>query len=400
MRPKPNVHRLLTLLAACVPTLLSSWALAGGVDETGSARVRILQTPDGGIQPQAAIDAEGVIHLIFYRGEPSAGDLFYVRLRPSEDLFTPPVRVNSQPGSAIAVGTIRGGQIALGKGGRVHVAWNGSNDARPKNPFGANPMLYTRSDRAGSAFEPQRNLMQRTSALDGGGTVAADGDGNVYVAWHGKTEDAPEGERGRRMWVARSRDQGATFAPEEPALDRETGACACCGTRALADRRGTLYALYRAATEDVGRDMTLLISRDQGEQFRGWAIHPWKINACPMSSESLADSEGGVLAAWETQGQVYFARIDPETGKLSSPTSPPGAEGGRKHPAVAANARGETILVWTEGTGWQKGGTLAWQVFDRSDRPTAESGRIEGGVPVWGRATVVARPGGGFTIIR
>ena len=27
--------------------------------------------------------------------------------------------------------------------------------------------------------------MQLTTALDGGGTVAADADGNVYVAWHG-----------------------------------------------------------------------------------------------------------------------------------------------------------------------------------------------------------------------
>jgi hypothetical protein len=65
----------------------------------------------------------------------------------------------------------------------------------------------------------------------------------------------------------------------------------------------------------------------------------------------------------------------------------------------AGNAHGETILVWTEGTGWQKGGSLAWQVFDRSGRPIGSSGRIEGGVPVWGLATVVARPDGGFMII-
>ena len=80
--------------------------------------------------------------------------------------------------------------------------------------------------------------------------------------------------------------------------------------------------------------------------------------------------------------------------------SPPGGGGGRKHPAVAGNAEGETILVWAEGTGWKRGGDLAWQVFDRSGRPTDEKGRVEGGVPVWGLATVVARPDGGFTIIR
>jgi hypothetical protein len=67
---------------------------------------------------------------------------------------------------------------------------------------------------------------------------------------------------------------------------------------------------------------------------------------------------------------------------------------------VAGNARGETILVWAEGTGWQKGGSLVWQVFDRSGRATEQKGRIEAGVPVWGLATVVAGPDEGFTIIR
>jgi hypothetical protein len=62
-------------------------------------------------------------------------------------------------------------------------------------------------------------------------------------------------------------------------------------------------------------------------------------------------------------------------------------------------ARGETILVWAEGTGWQKGGTLAWQVFDRSGRPTEMKGRVEGGIPTWGLATVVARPDESLLII-
>ena len=70
----------------------------------------------------------------------------------------------------------------------------------------------------------------------------------------------------------------------------------------------------------------------------------------------------------------------------------------RKHPTVAANARGETLLVWTEGMGWERGGSLAWQVFDRDGRPTAEKGRIPG-VPVWSLVAAFARPDGGFTVI-
>ena len=107
-----------------------------------------------------------------------------------------------------------------------------------------------------------------------------------------------------------------------------------------------------------------------------------------------------MLAAWETKGQLSFARIDPETGERSPPTSPSGGEGSRKHPTVAANRRGETLLAWTEGTGWQKGGTLAWQVFDRSGKPLGPPGKVAGGVPVWGMAAAVARLDGGFTIVR
>ena len=77
----------------------------------------------------------------------------------------------------------------------------------------------------------------------------------------------------------------------------------------------------------------------------------------------------------------------------------PAAAGSRKHPAVAGNDKGETILAWTEGTGWQKGGALAWRVFDNSGQPQGKAGFLEGAVPVWGLATVVARPDGEFVII-
>ncbi len=238
----------------------------------------------------------------------------------------------------------------------MHVAWNGPTGAHPLNPSGGSPMLYARSNGTRTEFEPQRNLMQRTSGLDGGGTIAADQDGRVYVGWHGRTEDAPVGEAGRRMWVTRSTDDGATFTPEEPAFAVSTGACGCCGTRALADRRGTVYMLYRAATEGVDRDMYLLSSDDHGQHFRGVSIHPWRVNICPMSSASLSETSNGVLAAWETRGEVYFCRIDPETHKAGPSVSLPQHREGRKHPAIAGNARGDVILVWAEGTGWQKGG--------------------------------------------
>jgi hypothetical protein len=347
------------------------------------------RTPDGGIQPQVALGENGVRHLIYYKGEAAGGDIYYVRGGAR------PIRVNSQPGSAIATGTIRGAQIAVGRNGRVHVAWNGSRTAEPKPPDGTSPMLYARLNDAGTAFEPQRNLLYATGFLDGGGTVAADSAGNVWVAWHAR--GAENGEQHRRVYIARSRDDGRTFDRDAPAWSEPTGACACCGMRAFAGGPGLLYMLYRAATESVDRDMMLLASRDAGQTFRGARIDKWKLNACPMSSEADAVAHGRIEVAWQTEKQVYFAVVDPDTGAAGSRIAAPG-EGSRKFPALAINAQGETLLAWAEGTGWQKGGSLAWQIYDKSGKATGEHGEAPG-VPVWSFPAAFAGADGGFGIV-
>jgi hypothetical protein len=361
--------------------------------------VTVMQTPHDGIQPQAVLDAKGVLHLLYYKGDPGGGDLFYVRREPGKKRFSEPLCVNSVAASAIALGSIRGGQIALGKDGRVHVAWNGAGRAAKDAPTGT-PMYYTRLNDAGTAFEPQRNLMHASSGIDGGGTVAADADGNVVVAWHGLKLGGEAGEENRQVWVARSADGGKTFAAEEPAVAKATGACGCCGMRGFADAKGRFYFLYRAATEKVHRDTYLLTSADHGKSFDLARLHPWEVQACPMSSEAFAEGPAGVCAAWETDGQIYYAKIDPEKGQAGKPVAAPGAARGRKHPALAFNAKGDMILVWAEGTGWKKGGALVWQVYDKAGRPTEAKGRIDDGVPVWGLPAVVANGDDGFLIIR
>ncbi|MGH9843833.1 MAG: hypothetical protein ACREEM_34285 [Blastocatellia bacterium] len=377
---------LLFALTACVV------AQSG---QNANARMKLLRVPNNGLQPQAVMDERGVLHLIYFAGEPGGGDIYYVRRDAGKAEFAAPIRINSEPNTAVAAGTIRGAHLAVGKNGRVHVAWNG-----PHKPGGHEaPMLYSRLNDARTAFEAQRNMMQFSGGLDGGGSVAADKSGNVYVAWHGKGDK--EGEEHRRVWVARSTDEGKTFSREVAAWNESTGACGCCGMRAFADRQGHVHLLYRAAAESVNRDMYLLTSENQGRSFSGVLLDKWKLNACPMSSASFANGADGanvLLAAWETQGQVYFASFDPKKPQSVSPIPATGAAGKRKHPAIAANSRGEMMFVWTEGTGWKKGGSFAWQLYDPQGKPTDTKGEAPG-IPVWSFAAVVAEKDGGFTII-
>lgn len=361
-----------------------------------SPTVSTIRLPEGGIQPQAAVDAGGITHVLYFKGEGAKGDLFYTRLK-TNGTFGAPIRVNSQPGSAIATGTMRGGHLAFGRNQRVHVAWHGSGDAAPKAPGNQTPVMYSRMNDAGTAFEPQRNVVQTSLTGLDGGTVAADANGNVYVAWHA-FEPGLRGEADRRVWIARSSDDGRTFAAETAASPAATGACGCCAVGAMTSRTGRLHLLYRAATENVHRDTYLLSSTDKAATFNAQKLQEWNVASCPMSTYTMIDTPAGVLAAWETDGQVYWTRVDATTGAAGPVIGAPGSAGNRKHPVLAANSRGQVLLAWTEGTGWNKGGGLAWQLFDAAGQPTADSGRAPG-LPTWSLAAVAARADGRFAII-
>lgn len=377
---------------------LVGFIVAGGLsvlaegDRPVATGVAVGRLPDGGIQPQAAVDGMAGVHMIFFRGTPAHGDLFYMASADGGRSFAAPIQVNSIPGSAIATGTVRGGQIAIGRSGRVHVAWNGSQSAGP----GATPMFYTRLNAERTAFEPQRSVMHAGYNIDGGGAVAADRDGHVYVVWHANVPGERE-EGQRRVWVARSDDDGRTFEHERAVFDEPTGACGCCGLGAFADRRGALYVLFRSAFEVMNRDMYLLTSRDLGRHFDGKRIDRWTVGACVMSTEAFAEGVSGVFTAWETKGQIYLARID-DRGRVSQLVAAPGDDRTRKHPALAVGGDGTVLLAWTEGTAWSKGGAAAWQLFSANGRPIGGTNRADG-VPVWGLVAAYARPGGtGFVL--
>ena len=165
--------------------------------------------------------------------------------------------------------------------------------------------------------------------------------------------------------------------------------------RAFADSKGDLLVLYRAAYQITNRDETLLLSRDKGASFELVYTHLWNVGACPMSSASVSECSGQILAAAETHGRVFFVQLDPRTGKISSPVSP---ETRAKHPVVIGNSRGEILLAWAEGTGWNKAGSVAWQLYNSGGKPLSPIGRADG-LPVWSLPTAFTDRSGDFTIV-
>src|SRR5690242_4321025 len=120
--PRRIMHRMrrVSALTLTLLTLGLGFGLTLRPAVASDGGVRLVRTPNGGIQPQAVVDNDGTLHLIYFSGDPFAGDIFYVRKSSGQPGFSSPIRVNSQLGSAIAAGRIRGAQLAVGRKGRVH----------------------------------------------------------------------------------------------------------------------------------------------------------------------------------------------------------------------------------------------------------------------------------------
>ena len=333
-------------------------ASRGAVAESRAA-AETLRIPEGGRLPRAVVDAEGTLHVVHVAGGTHRADLFHVTRESGASGWSEPRRVNSRELSVSGVGPVDGAQLAVGPDNRLHVVWL---QAEPPRFF------YTRSLEDGAGFEPQRDLSTgHEGNVEAGPAVAVDGGGNVFVFWHaGAVEDAR-----RSVHLTVSRDGGTTFEPARRVGAGTEGACACCGLAAMVDAEGAVHVSYRGAGDNVRRGQRLLTSTDQGRSFSDRLVHPWELAACPVSTTNLFAGPGGLTAAWETRGQVYFADVD----RLEAVRSPPGkARFRRKNPVAAVNARGDTLLAWGDGPGFSFGGSLHWQVFDAAGRALGEPG--------------------------
>ena len=363
-----NVGALLT--AACT-------VLGTGPDVT------VLRAPADAKLPQVAIDDAGTLHLVYYMGSMTSGDLFHVSRAPGATDWSTPQQVNSQPHRVTGVGPIDGGQIAIDPDGRLHVTW-----------FHNDPMrfYYTRSDGAGGFEEQQVLSVKDEGGVETAPTVTTDDDGNVYVFWHA---DAVE-DAHRRVYMAVSRENGALFSQPRAVSPETEGACGCCGLRAVTDAEGAVHVSYRGAGDNIHRGMRLLSTADQGRTFSDQLIQPWEVGACPVATTTLGKGPDGTLVAWETEGQVYMADIS-QLDELVSPLGE--AQFRRKNPAVAVNDRGDTLLAWGDGPGWRSGGSLHWQLFDDGGRPRGEEGGAREPIPASSVPTVAVRPDGSFVVV-
>lgn len=345
--------------------------------------VEVVRIPDGGRMPRAVIDDRDIVRVVYFDGVMSGGDLLYVTRGPGATTWSVPTRVNTEPRSAVGVGPIDGGQVALDPAGTLHVVWFQTNPTR---------IFYARSTDREGQFEAQRTLWtDDDGSFEASPTVATDTRGNVYVFWHaGGTDDAH-----RAVHRVVSRDAGQTFGSIDRISLEGEGACGCCNMASIADSTESVHVSYRSAGDNIRRGQRLLISGDAGRSFVDRPIDEWEIGACPVTTTTLGDGPDGIRVAWENDGQVYYAPAD----QLDAVVVPEGeVRFRRKNPVVAVNSRGDTLLAWGDAPGLRSGGTLHWQVFDTAGRPTGYAGD-DTTVPSGSAPTAVVRSDDSFLLL-
>ena len=107
------------------------------------------------------------------------------------------------------------------------------------------------------------------------------------------------------------------------------------------------------------------------------------------AAEGGADAKELVEEQLGTLPAIYAdpSELPDEVQALDITTSPD------LHARIAISPDGKTLMAWTEGTGWNRGGSLAWQLYDAAGKPIGKKSTAPG-LPAWTFGAVVAKPGG------
>jgi len=360
-------------IAAILPLLtygfLLSWPLAAA--EIGT-QVTTVAGPAGGEAVLARTGADGAIHLAYsvnkvpHYAKSTDGGKSWSRGIGIVD------RESQQPGLEFDVW-----DMAIGKGGRVHVAL-GTNAWKLKLPENEWGYYYASLAPADKQFSKVRNINSKPSE---GFSLAADEKGNVTATWMAD-----------KLYANISHDEGRTFAAYVE-IDASYNPCNCCTTSSTYAADGRVAILYREETDNK-RDMYLVLwdqAKNKSTRTRV-STTPWNVNACPMTYYTVNSTKEGFVAAWPTKESIYFARLDKQ-GELTSPkeVKTPGNPGMRSG-ILAIPAPGGSTLV-----AWKKENRLGWQLYDGKGEPSGAAGSAQSA----GKgAAVVVTKSGDFVVIR
>ena len=331
------------------------------------SRVRVIRAPGVAKVVKAQSGADGTIHLLFDADDGP----YYASSTDGGATFSPRIAVVDaaarKPGLKFS-----GGDLAVGKDGRVHVAMS-NNAWKLKLPQEEWGLYYASLAPGAKVFSPVRNINRKPSE---GFSLAADNRGSVAACF-----------LSGKLFAMTSRDSGETFSASAE-VNPAWNPCDCCTTSATYGPDGKLALLYREETGNE-RDMYVALwdpSRETGPKRTRISGTSWSINACPMTYFTITPTATGYVAVWPTKGQVYFVRLD-KSGAVLPPgeVRTTGTAGMRTGLLALSAPDGATLVVWKNNE------VLGWQLYDANAQPEGVAGSVAS--PGNGAAGVVLRDG-------
>lgn len=275
-------------------------------------------------QPNIAIDADGVTHLVFGDGR----RMFHAKADGWAMQFDKPRLVADVPN--LSLGMRRGPRVAVA-GGRIVVTAIGGKQGKGRD----GDLLAWSSSNGGRTWQgPVRVNDVADSAREGLHATAAGSNGPIACAWldlrSGKTD----------IRVSTSKD-GINWTPNVLAYRSPGGSvCECCHPTLAFDGKD-LHLFWRNSLAGF-RDMYRSVSIDGGKSFAEASklgTASWRLNACPMDGGAIAVHGGRVSTAWRRERNVIATFGDDGTEVQL---------GDGEQPWIASTAKG-CVVAWIRG---------------------------------------------------
>ena len=356
------------------PTIISAFRHTGNyavmLDHQRSAftpPLNVSNNPGDSDKPQLAVDANGVVHMVWMDDTPGKLDIYYA-WRGNDGVWSSPFNVSHNPGHSYPP------QLALdGKGG-VHAVWV---DDSPKNL----EIYYAWRGSNGTAWSGPVNLSNNPSWSEHV-QLAAEQDGTVHVVW---SDEAPGQNDIYYTW----RNSGSAWSSPLN-ISNNPGFSLC--PKVAVDESGTVHVIWKDGNEiyyirkvtdgnwsapqkisgdsDVSSFPTLLVDGDEIVHVT-WNEHPTDVphaviytqqendgvwsKPLRISDQSngyyppqLAVDENGVVhTTWYSSNQVYYAWRSTD-GDWSDPQPISDSDEGVAFAQMALDENGSTHVTWEQ----------------------------------------------------
>lgn len=203
----------------------------------------------GAISPRLAVDSGEGVNIVWSDLENSAGKIVFIRSTDQGFAFTPRLEISRSSGIAFEP------EIAVDPSDGIHVVWQDSGS-------GTNAIMFSSSTDHGQTFSEPRKISGSTGPATEA-AIASDSLGRLSVAWVGESSGRAE------LFYSRSTDRGLTFS--EPAnLSKFSEGDVHKPT--IATFQNTVYVAFQNGGlfgEDTVRNRQVFLarSRDGGASF-------------------------------------------------------------------------------------------------------------------------------------